>query len=298
MTIESAPGRTGLVYNLPNDQYHGNTEEISCSGLKDMARSPFHFYSLHRDPSRPPKDETDGQLHGTLAHCAILEPDQFPVRYVWTPGNAPRRPTDAQWRAKNPSPDSVSAMIWWGEFAEKNQGKQIILAKEYDTAMRQGDSVRKNPEAREILTGAKTEVSAFWNDPDTGVRCRCRPDAVKVFDEGVILGDVKTYSDASAYGFKLQVERMQYDMQDAFYSMGFELAAGVPVLGFVFIAVEVAWPHACAVHMLDDDSRKKATEAVRIHLDRYAECMRTGVWPSYPTGVNLLSVRSRTLNRV
>lgn len=293
------PERDGIVIGLPNEKYHGDPREISCSGLKDMARSPFHFYSLHRDPNRPERPEKPGQLHGTLAHAAILEPDAFGQRYVTLPPGAPRRPTSAQWKAKNPSPDSVFAMRWWVDWNERTRGKQSIETDEYETAQRQAESVWKLPEARELLAQCRTEVSAFATDPETGMRVRCRPDLVHPCGAAqVILGDVKTYGDASAWGFKLQVEKMGYDVQDQAYSQWYELAAAVEVLAFVFIAVEDSFPFAAACHMLDDESRNKAATAVRHHLDRYAECMRSGVWPSYPAGVNLLSVRSRALRNV
>lgn len=297
-TQESGPvaGRDGIVFDMPSDEYHGSELEISCTGMKDLAQSPFHFYSRHRDPRRPPSGEKSGQLEGTLAHCAALEPDAFLQRYVVISPDAPRKPTTAQWNAKNPSPDSVAAMRWWSDFSQQNQGKTIIEAAQYETAMRQAENVRRLPEFRELAINARTEVSAFWTDPETGVRCRCRPDlAHPAGSGGVILADLKTFADASPDAFRFQVERKLYDLQDAFYSKVYAGASGCEVLAFVFFAVEDSWPFAASCHMLDDQSRERGAQAVRVHLARYAECMRTGEWPSYPAGVNLLSVRTRAL---
>lgn len=278
----------GIVHGLDIDAYHA-MEPISKSGLDSIDLSPAIFFARHRDPNRPPARERAGQLEGNLAHCAILEADQFEKRYAIVPESAPRRPTEAQWNAKKPSPDSVMAMQWWSEFNARTNGATIITHDQYESALRQAVSVRALPEVGDALASGKPEVSAFWIDEETGVECRCRPDWVHpVGEESVLLLDVKTYSIASASEFRRQVARKRYDVQAAYYSDGYEKASGKTVLGFIFLAVETEWPFAANAFMLDDESLESGRQKYRANLRTYAECMRTDKWPGYSTGIDII----------
>jgi hypothetical protein len=267
--------------DLTIEQYHA-LEPVSKSQLDDLNTSPLHFYAWHRDPQRPPRGERAGQLEGNLAHCAVLEPEDFSNRYVVTPSEAPRYPTAAQWNAKKPSPDSVASMEWWTEFNAENEGKRVITLDQYEVAMRQADSIRALPEIQQFLVSGKAEVSAFWTDPMTDVKCRCRPDFVHSLSaSSVVLLDVKTFSSAAPEEFRRQCARKRYHVQDTFYSQGFSAAAGVNVEKFIFVVVETEWPYAAASYTLGNESREEGYLECHRLLDLYEECVRTKKWPGY-----------------
>jgi hypothetical protein len=262
-----------------------------------MARCPAHFYALHIDPDRPPRVTKSGQLEGTLAHCATLEPDEFDARYAVIPDGAPSRPTSRQWNAKNPSSDSVASMRWWTSFEADNEGKTVITAEQHAVAWAQAQSLRALPEVAELMSNGRPEVSGYWIDQTTGELCRCRPDWEHPCSQSdVILLDVKTYGDASPGEFARQVARKGYHRQDAWYSHGYEQASGRAVRAFIFAAVEDQWPFGACAYMLDEESRAKGHEENRTLLDRYAECRRTGVWPGYSPGIELISLPRWRLN--
>lgn len=262
----------GLVYGLPNDEYHAG-DGISNSGLALIAKSPAHYFGLKLDPNRPPPVVKAGQLEGTLAHCAILEPGEFDKRYAVGP--------DVRRNTK----------IWDAFEASLQSGQIGIKPDDRATAFAQAASLRALPDVAALLAVGRPEVSAYWIDDKTGELCRCRPDWVHpVGEDGVILLDVKTYSDASPREFSRQVARKGYHLQDAFYSDGYALASGKKVLGFVFAAVETSYPYAACACMLDDQGRDVGRAEYRRLLDRYAECKRTGVWPGYSQAVELISL--------
>ncbi len=285
-----------VVHGLDAEVYH-SIGAVSNSQLKDFARSPLHYYALHVDPNRPPQEEDTGKLVGTLAHCATLEPAEFEARYVALPSDAPRRPTEAQWKAKNPSPDSAAAMGWWTDWIANNQGRQVITHEQRQVALAQARSVMANAQVAELLARGHAEVSAFWVDPVTGLRCRCRPDWVHdVNESSVILLDLKTYGDARPDVFKLQIARMDYERQAAFYSDGYERASGKKVLAFVFCAVETEWPYAASAVMLGDASMDKARKDVAALLERFAHCQQTNTWPGYGSSISLVELPAYKLN--
>lgn len=280
----------GVVEGIEIERYHAQPE-VSKSGLDHINTSPAHFYALHLDPQRPAPRERAGQLEGNLAHCAVLEPNEFTKRYMTIPKDAPRRPTDAQWNAKKPSPDSVAAMEWWTEFNQRTNGATIITAEQYETAMRQAESVRALPEIRDAFSSGKPEVSAFWIDEETGVSCRCRPDFVNQWDAtSVALLDLKTFSSAAPDEFRRQVARKRYHVQDAYYTDGYAAASGLDVLAFIFVAVETEWPFAASAMMLDGASREQGRADYQRNLRTYARCTETGEWPGYSKEIQLISL--------
>ncbi|AMM26529.1 exonuclease VIII [Variovorax sp. PAMC 28711] len=267
-----------MRFDLDIDAYHGGPG-ISKTGLDDIARSPAIYHALHLDPARPARETKSGQLEGSLAHCAVLEPAAFADRYIVGP--ALNRNTKA-----------------WKEFVEANPSHIAIQPDQYDQAMRQADSVRKLPEVRQALDRGHAEASAFWIDEATGELCRCRPDWTHTASEsGVILCDLKTCGDASPAEFARQIARKRYQVQDAFYSDGYAAASGSEVLAFVFIAVESTWPYASCALMLDDASRAVGRAAYRRNLTTYAECRRTDTWPGYSSAIELVSLPAWALNQ-
>lgn len=264
---------TGVRHGLSIDDYHA-MPGASKSVLDSIAQSPAIAYARHVDPNRPAQRDKAGQLEGQLAHCAVLEPDEFGKRYAVGPDV------------------STKAVKAWKEFeAALPAGVVGIKPEQYEVAMRQAESVRALPEIRDALAHGAAEVSAFWIDEATGMQCRCRPDWVHdCGDAGVILLDLKTYSDASPAEFRRQVARKRYHVQDAFYSDGYAAASGLPVLGFVFVAVETEYPFAASALMLDDAAKNTGRALYQRDLATYAECMRSGVWPGYSDQIEIISL--------
>lgn len=278
--LGSSPcARLGLVHGLPIEQYHSDTESLSNSGLLDLARSPLHFHALHINPLRPPLDSKAGQLEGNLTHCATLEPDQFDKRYVSSSVTLNR------------------ATKLWKAFCDTERhglGRVCIQPDQEEAARAQALSLRSLPELSPLFENGEAETSAYWVDAATGIRCRCRPDwYTKVGRKkarGVIIVDVKTCADASIHEFARQVARKSYHMQAAFYSDGFEAASGIPVLGFVFAAVETAWPYAASATMLDDDSIDAGRREIRGLLELYKRCKDADDWPGYADRIECITL--------
>lgn len=266
-----------MIHNYLNiDEYHAMAP-VSKSQLDTLDLSPAIFYARHRDPQRPAPASKAGQLEGQLAHCSILEPQEFESRYVIGP--TVNRNTKV-----------------WKEFVEAHSERVAIQHDQYEAAVRQAASVRALPEIGEALASGHAEVSAFWTDADTGVDCRCRPDFVhQVRDDAVLLLDVKTFSSAAPGEFRRQVARKRYDVQAAFYSDGYENASGLEVLGFIFLAVETEYPFAANAFMLDDESLEAGRQKYRKNLRTYAECERTNTWPGYSTGIDIIRLPSWAL---
>lgn len=261
----------GLHKAMPAEQYHA-IAAISAGGLKRMRQSPAHFFGMQLDPNRPPPGEpTPAMKNGTLVHVAIFEPDQLEARYVI-------------------KPDGISFASKDGKAWRDAQRREIVEQSQMDAAKAQAAAVRAVPDLAALLADGYGEASALWIDEQTGELCKCRPDWTSPAGDGVILVDGKTCQDASQEGFGRAIWNMDYHLQAAWYSDGFEAATGLRVHGFVFAAVESSWPHAAAAYMLGDDVLEAARRENRRLLNLYAECKRTGVWPGYGSSIQLINL--------
>ena len=133
-----------------------------------------------------------------------------------------------------------------------------------------------------------------WDDPDTGLRCKGRPDLVvtdlqprhESADQELIAGplvvDLKLTQDNSPRGFQKTLARFRYHWQAAMYLDGLCLSGQwqfgqVP---FVFLAVKNTPVYTSEIYVLDrfaiDQGRKEYRRALRL----LAECKRTNTWPT------------------
>ena len=148
-------------------------------------------------------------------------------------------------------------------------------------------AVAAHPKAAALLTGGHPEVSIFWQDADTGIDCRCRPDYIN--PAGIIV-DLKSTADAGPAAFAKSCANFRYHVQDAFYSEGYYQAAGTWPRGFVFIAVEKTAPYAVACYTLDDVAKEKGRELYQQDLQTLQAAQAANEWPAYSDQIETLTL--------
>lgn len=266
----------GLVLDMPMDEYQA-IDAMSSTGMRLLSRSPWHYRNrVETVPTRP-------MLRGTLAHCAVLEPDAMSSRYVVVPEDAPRRPSKAQWAAKKPSPESVLAMEWWTAFSKSCEGREIVPSADYTVTQAQLLALQADSEIAEILRTGYGEASVFWVDKATGVYCKARPDWVHPLDDRrVKLLDLKSTADESPDGFARSAARLGYHRQRAHYLTGFQQATRLQVVDFVFAAVSSAPPVLAVPYRMVDEVVQQGEEEREELLAQYADCRNLNRWPAYP----------------
>lgn len=273
----------GIVYGMSFDEYHA-VEAFSASGMKHLARSPWHWRN------RVEVKQTRAMLCGSLVHCAQLEPHALAERYVVVPEDAPRRPSVAQWRAKNPSADSVAAMDWWRTFEAANTSRAIVPAADYATTRLQLDAIQACEELREAFSAGDSEVSMFWTDPETGVYCKARPDHITRRRGRVQMLDLKSMADDTPAGVQRALGRLGLYRQEAHYRRGYEVITGEPVDDFVFAVVSSVPPILATPYRLVDDALQQGLEEVADLLREFAQCHRADVWPAYKPDQRLIDL--------
>jgi hypothetical protein len=244
-----------------NADYHADPA-VSASHLHAIARSPQHYWSRFLAPDRPVVEPTAAMRFGSLAHCAVLEPDELLQRY----GVAADRRTKA---GKEQAEQMAAA------------GIEAVSEGDMTMALSIAAAVREHPYAGALLADGKAEQSFWWDDLPTGLRCKCRPD----WYFGTTVVDLKTTTDASPAGFAKSVATFRYHVQASHYLSGLHGAER-----FLFIAVEKTHPYAVAVYELDAEALAIGDQLRRRDLQLIADCRATGEWPGYSSTCETLSL--------
>ena len=254
---------------ITNDEYHADSA-VSASHLKAILQSPYHYWARFVDPDRKPIEPTAAMRLGSLAHCAILEPDDLLQRY----GVCGARNTKA-------GKEQAAAM--------EAEGIEPVTSADMALALSMAAAVRSHPAAAALLKQGKAEQSFWWDDLPTGLRCKCRPD----WYHGSTVVDIKTTTDASPQAFARAVASFAYHVQAAHYLAGLHGAER-----FVFVAVEKTYPHAVAVYELDAASMALGRTTRDNAMDVLAGCRVADAWPGYGDTLQTISLPSWATNPI
>ena len=270
LTVEKA--RAGcFVTDMPNAAYHAY-EGISNSGLSMVARSPAHY------AYRAAWKQTRAMEIGTAFHTALLEPERFTQEYMTVTGINDRRKSEYKEAAKVYGADATLT---------DSEGTSVAVMME---------SVLANPDAQNVLTAdGWAELSAFVQDPETGVLLRCRFDWIASDGRAV---DIKKTQDARADAFSRSVLNYRYHCQQAMYSDVFEKITGRPLESYRFLAIEEQPPCANVLYTLDDVSVMVGMQEYKTALMDYAIANKSNDWPAYSETSALISLPEWALNEI
>ncbi len=257
--------KPGIYQGIPNESYHSGPG-ISKSGLWKIAtQSPSHYKFGEQE-------ESNAFDFGEACHLAILQPTLFE-------GTVIRGPDD---RRGNKWKDASEAAAL--------DKKLLLTAGDYDKTLAIRDAVHADTWINSIITGGKPmiEASGYNLHDETGHLCRVRPDLYRK-DLGIIV-DVKSTASAHPDAFARSVVNYGYHAQEAFYS-DIWASLDMPVNGFVFLAWEKKAPFAYAVYELPPSIVEDGREIMRQALATYGECVKSGNWPGYGSGVQELEFK-------
>lgn len=244
--------------------YHAHPA-LGSTQIRELLRSPAHFKALGE------KEPTPAMQLGTLVHTLYLEPEEVSARYVVTP-KVDRR--------------TKAGKAAWADFQATAAGRELVDAELMGQANACAVALREFMCGKNVGSFDDVERSLFWEDADTGVACKARPDAIT--SRGIMI-DVKTTRDASPGGFAKSIANFGYHVQAAHY-LEAAAANGIHVDAFMFLAVETSAPHAAAAYLLDEDALAEGQVRRAEALDLYAACEASGEWPAYSGRIETISL--------
>ena len=295
------------IENHPDWKYH-QAPGLSSGAIKTFVNQSPRHYQWRYVLKLAEKKETDAMALGTAVHCCVLENDKFEKSYEaeLDPESIPgllrtvpdmKKYCDEHKLAKtgvkqdyiarilkhNPDAPILDVLL-----ERQRQRKQVRILKRdtLDTVRRMRDSVHANPEAHQILSEGKPEVSVWAEHKATGQLIKCRADWLR--GDG-ICADLKTCACASPSQFSRDCAKFGYDLQDIHYTTTLG-NAGINCNAFCFIAVESEPPYLCQVYELDERSRRLARACYEKAMEDLKVCLSSDLWPGYTDTLSTLSL--------
>ena len=274
---------------------------ISATALEKLRISPAHFKAYMQGELQ---EESDALQLGTLCHRAIFEPDTltedsvcFQPETIWLPIERQKAlksaiPVLNDAGNKNISGSDIE-IKWNGQISECREwlkqnanGRAIVDAEEWKKAIRIRDNAHKDSTVKALLSGGAAEQSLLVED-DHGTLRKSRYDYITV--GGNVIPDLKTCRSAHPDKFERAILDREYFQRAAFYIDNANLA-GLPKDTFVFICVETAPPYLVVCYQLNDLVLAAGRAIYQRDLQVYRNCMESGKWPGYHTGIREIGV--------
>lgn len=264
----SATKREGIVYGLPEAEYHAPKDELSSSRAKLILQSPA---KLKHDLDKTEQEYKAAYDVGTAVHTKLLGVGSdfvlYPKEHLTASGAASTKAETVEWVKK-----------------QKQAGLTVVTPNESKSVDAMAEAVLAHPLARKLFEReGNPEVSVFAEVLD--VKNRARFDYLP--NEGGIAVDIKTTLDASPSGFARSAAKFGYHIQRGHYLDVLKRASGRDV-EMLFVTVEKDAPHLVGVHQLNQEFADMGVAEALEARDIFSRCRESGEWPGYPMKVHLL----------
>ena len=231
---------------------------ISSSELKKIMITPAHYKHWKENP----QEDTPALLFGRAAHKYILETYDFYTEFAVAP-NCDRRTKEGK--------------ETWNKFVADSEGKDVITQEQFEQIEEMRKVMLATPFVSKLING-EHEISYFWTDEDTGLKCKVRPDSIN--HKLKVIVDYKTADNAETQHFMRKAIDLGYDLQAYMYQQGVKANVGEEYL-FVFIVQEKKPPYAVNILEADENFMASGKHIFTEMLNLYKECSESGNWYGY-----------------
>ena len=241
---------------ITNAEYHGRKTHLSSTNVRTHKKNKKQFkYSLTHDLVK----QTKAMADGTAVHAFFLERDKFDSDFVI-------KPADMRLNTKAGK-----------EWAQEHQSKIIIDSELGNNLFEMEKSFMDSPAKLIYDKSGQSELSYFWDDLGL-VKGKCRPDWIS--DDGNIVVDIKTTTDASPKGFQKSIANWGYHLQLGWYLRGLQ-KLGLPAKEFIFIAIEKTPPFSVGVYRANKDMITYANDEINNLVYDIDESLKSDDFPDY-----------------
>ncbi len=275
------------IYRIGMEWYHQDNcpgPSISSSGLRTIENEcPAEFWAfshLNRDAFEQPV-KTHFSF-GRAAHTLLLGDEKFKKLYAVRPSKWD------SWR-------SGEAKAWREMQIELE--RDVLTHEDMAKITHMAAMMAQHP----LIMGAKLlegtlEASLVWQDAETGIWLKARPDVIPEFD-GTI-SDYKTTSDATPRFCHNTIAKFGYHMQMALCAEGMKAVLGREASNFLLVFQQSTPPFHVTPVEVSSEAIYWGRRQVRRSLNTFAECMESGHWPGYSEEIPVFNLPTWLVERL
>lgn len=261
----------GAYLNVPMDRYHGQPcagPSISSSGLRTIFnQSLAHYWNTSAlNPNREDFKDTEATILGRAAHHLLLGESDFNKFFVLRPEEAP---DGRAWNGNN-----ISCKKWLAE--REIEGLTVLKAEQLEYIKGMSKTLAAEPPIRGGILNGMVELSLFWQDPETGIWLKSRPDAVPNDSDAA---DLKCVSDITDDGISLALGERGYHQQAALVNEAMNVVLGRQMENFFLVYVEQKRPHCVRIDTVDPKEIDAGTAENHAALRLFKKALDTDYWP-------------------
>lgn len=285
------PLSVGIHFGIPDSVYRADPG-YNQSTLVDFmeASTPAHFKSKQAKAKEELADKDFIRI-GSYVDCALTEPGEVNNRFVITPAVYPCKPTNKDPRTAKPWSRNATYCKEW-EAEQKEAGKVCLSPPEYARALGTLKALQANEDAAAALEFCHKQVVVIAEHPTYGYRMKGKldllppPRDLKGSPGIPYIIDIKTGESAAEDEMRRQCIRLWRHFQARYYLNLLHWSSNdyLHVTGFALFVAETDEPHGVQVHEFKlGYPELDIQHTIDGVLQRYHQCITTGVWPCYST---------------
>ena len=256
---------------LGHEQHlYRSVDAVANSDLLLIERNPSDYIWNREAPSDPSKTGTIDL--GTAIHTALLEPELFAKSVAIYTATKSR--------------DTVKFAEF--EQAPENEGKIVLLEKEYDQLRLMVDSAHAHPTMRRFLTAnGDNECSIYAKDEGRGIMRKIRPDRDLIGGGIPLLCDLKKTASIEDWRegvrWRNPLFKFNYGHTAAYYMDTASIHYSEQINEYAFLLVQSSvemgkYPVAVITVTREELQQYGFFDRMNANLDKYAECRKSDNW--------------------
>lgn len=270
----------GIHTDISISEYHENKTHISATGIK-MAKKSLALWKWMQ--THPQEDKLHFDF-GNAFEMALLDKENFKDSVailqtkVWV--------AQAQEGREKPYVNAKLSGKYQGElskFMSENEGKYIIPdvgPQSYEVIECMLESCYKDAVIQKLIKGTEYQLSLFWNDLNTGMELKTRPDICKRKKNVIV--NLKTTTDGSPSAFSRELANYEYPLQGAIEMRGcIETGLMEQVDNYFWLVVEKEPPFNATLYEFDPSDQRYSLDELDYLLNKIQSAREEDKYPGY-----------------
>lgn len=271
----------GIYTDLSIEDYHSNRTHVSATGIKYAKRSLKEFEWFITDKIN---QETKAHFSfGNAFELALLSPKEFESKVAimqteyWVHKALEEKPD-----LKVPK-TSKCYKQFKDEFCKSNKDRYIIddVGKpSYYSIECMLESCWQDAVINKLIKNTEYQLSAFWTDPNSGLKMKTRPDICKRKNNVIV--NLKTAIDGSPKSFSRDLANYDYPLQACVEIQGcIESGIMTSVDNYFWLVVEKVEPYNATIYEFDQSDIRANMDEFEFLTAKIKEAQCKNLWPGY-----------------